>query len=940
MSDKNRAPNFAIGVAGKREVKRLLKRSNNPAATIANFQQTRSLHSMFAKSFGTVPHYAAEEDKEADKETLDTDSVLKFLGHLGVSHHEVHKRIAGSLQKQLEAEIRKIGPNDQEALLNLLKNCWHHATTVPELRPILWAVLKQLGEQTPLAVLTALGERESPGSQKLKHVEIFRPLPNLLKRLVWEADWDDKIPVSKEISVNNPKDYLKLVQATLLHETLQPIVESYCSTEALLLSAGKFFVASAHERRVLTTQRRALAQSTTTTTSSTTVAGSTSTSALMGKTAGTSKDNSSSSDALQNSGMAISQLRQFLGDTASGTASYRPKLLRAVLSMLMAHHGAQAPKVLTATHLHCTLVADILLSAGGPLPKVYSHLHTLARVLDDAVRNGVLSDKDLLQVQSTLQKIYDEEQSEDDGEKEEASKKKAEAAVESEEKNDAKKSPSTFLQRQLNRIITAGLQAMKESDPQNLFLNPVTDSIAPGYSKVIKKPMSISNMESKIENNVYNSIDEWNADVRLMFKNCQDYNRGQAGQWFRGEASRQLKVFREEILPEAKKLFAVEQKKRNPEEELKRKREEAPKEPEVSPLPAATKKRKVSETAEYTLSMPALASMLLADPYVVRLLLDRVLRSLRVDVLRGSTIPAANKLIPSFLQLLHMARWSTQMCAIRGRKYLVPDPGIDVPAEGETLENMIPFDSLRKYLPVVGRLLLESELDRRVATGGDLNDVADALPREDPPTIELSPSSPPYQVAVAVLEGAFVHICLPGNSLEASLSVTFTKFAKALQELVGHVWEEETFFISLVPTILRHKARLNRTVRDTIISTWMSWFVPSDETASTKKKKKGAMTSPGHEHFVNLLNEWAAFGNLLLPRDLLLQVSTDLVKQVDATENSSDRKFTTFWNNKESKEFEPIRAQYERMLNHLPETHVNKWKSSVGLADAAMETEA
>ncbi|OEU22651.1 Bromodomain-containing protein, partial [Fragilariopsis cylindrus CCMP1102] len=56
------------------------------------------------------------------------------------------------------------------------------------------------------------------------------------------------------------------------------------------------------------------------------------------------------------------------------------------------------------------------------------------------------------------------------------------------------------------------------------FLNPVTDAIAPGYSKVIKKPMSIGTMINKIENNQYHDIKTWEQDVRLMFKNCVDYN--------------------------------------------------------------------------------------------------------------------------------------------------------------------------------------------------------------------------------------------------------------------------------------------------------------------------------------------------------------------------------------------------------------------------------
>ena len=225
----------------------------------------------------------------------------------------------------------------------------------------------------------------------------------------------------------------------------------------------------------------------------------------------------------------------------------------------MARHGALAGSVglngkeasqsaserassntLIGPHLHCTLVADILLVAGGPLPKAYQHVLSLARILDDAVKLGNLSDSDLIKIQATLKLILqpgrqddedDEDENEgddDNGDKKKKAPSSPTADLKSLKKKEAK--PSTFLKRQLNRIITAGLEAMKESDPQNLFLNPVTDAIAPGYSKVIKKPMSISTMEGKIENSVYNAIAEWEMDVKLMFQNCVEYNKGQAGQ--------------------------------------------------------------------------------------------------------------------------------------------------------------------------------------------------------------------------------------------------------------------------------------------------------------------------------------------------------------------------------------------------------------------------
>ncbi|EEC51951.1 predicted protein, partial [Phaeodactylum tricornutum CCAP 1055/1] len=58
------------------------------------------------------------------------------------------------------------------------------------------------------------------------------------------------------------------------------------------------------------------------------------------------------------------------------------------------------------------------------------------------------------------------------------------------------------------------------------FLNPVTDEIAPGYSKVIKHPICIAAMEDKVESHKYNSPSDWEGDVNLMYKNCIDYNRG------------------------------------------------------------------------------------------------------------------------------------------------------------------------------------------------------------------------------------------------------------------------------------------------------------------------------------------------------------------------------------------------------------------------------
>ena len=974
-SNKNKkTPAFSIGPKAHKEVRNALRGSNNPAETIASLQNSRSLHSMFAKAFGTTPQYEADDNDNDDNdnvESLDTDSVLKFLGHMGVSQYDVHKRVGDALQKQLENELRKV--NSEGALLHLLQNCWPYATSNAEFRPILWAVLKQLGSKTPLAVLQALSEREKK-SRKLKHAEIFRPLPPLLKKLVWEADWTDKVPIEKEnSSATNSKKYLQMVQSTLLYETVHPLIEKYTSTTLLVESSGKFFVPSIMERRVLTSSRRALTNTASVTATSPTRGGTTTTttttasyttaaaSAATNNTAPTTSSSLSSSDSLLQAGKSVSQIRNMVSDIFRGSVSYRPNLLHNLLSILMAKHGAQAPLALTGTHgllagsshLHCTLVADILLSSGGPLPKIYANVHSLARILDDAVKNGIFTDKDLIKVQHTLKLIYDAEPTvnkDDDINKKKKSKKNDDhddTGVKSFSKN---KTPNKSLIRQLNKIITSGLSALKDNDGQSLFLNPVTDAIAPGYSKVIKKPMSIGTMENKIENNQYHDIKTWELDVRLMFKNCVDYNRGPAGEWFRIEAKRQQTVFTDEILPQARNLYKIEQQKRNPEEEaalLKRKREdeEQKKKPKIEPLDSGRKKRKI-DPQEQNLSMSALASMLLADPFVVRILLDRVLRSMRIDTDKGAGIPAEHLAIPSILQLLFLSQWSPQICAVRGRQFFIFDSGLHVPKNIDDAESKLPYTSLRQYLPIIIHLLRDADLDKRLAVGGDLHTVAKStLPRPEPPLIPTNNDSSIPQIALALLEGAFIYACLPGNSQDVSLSTRFVKFSNTFRALaLENVLGEVAFFKSLVPAILRHKSRLNKTVRDVIISTWLNWLKVPPSSKETKKKDEsqhGSIESAAHEYLIFLLNEWASsFGNKIMPRDLLLKVATKVVQIVNATEVESYRKMSELWKaDSEDTNFGPIKIQYERLLTLLPEAHVAEWKESVGIEAMVVETE-
>lgn len=58
------------------------------------------------------------------------------------------------------------------------------------------------------------------------------------------------------------------------------------------------------------------------------------------------------------------------------------------------------------------------------------------------------------------------------------------------------------------------------------FMAPV-DPISlgiPDYFDVIKEPMDLSTVKSKLDSNSYDSVNEFESDIKLMFKNCYTYN--------------------------------------------------------------------------------------------------------------------------------------------------------------------------------------------------------------------------------------------------------------------------------------------------------------------------------------------------------------------------------------------------------------------------------
>lgn len=487
MDPKEQLASFPCGpVAAKKHIRVAFRNSKDAHTTITNFQQSNSLHSMFAKAFRT----------KLDEE-MDPSAPLDFLSHLGVSRHEAHTRVASSLRSAIEDEIQRMpiaplttspdgtikapsttGEAGHSSLLKLLKSSWLFRD-VPELRPVLVTVLKRLGDHTPVPMLRRLGMKQSE-TNELKNADLVSQLGPHLQRLVWEVDWDAKVELvvsnSGKDTPSASEEELTFRGSTILADLIRSSVDSYVKDTTLVEAADLAFAGTVSERRFATKLRRVVGASKAsegrgkaveTRNTLASIGGITASKATSISAAGNNKDENT----IPSSAVAVASIKETIGS--------RPKLLGATLDMLIAEHATKDTAGSTiiggATNLYCSLLADVLL-AFGKLPSSYEVLIIMTRILDTAVQSGTITDNALAQIQGCLRTIFRPSKSEQQLESPSKGGTKIKLSLKSPAKAsttatnsmfpDLPKDDSGYERKLSQRVVKKAIASMIENDPQ------------------------------------------------------------------------------------------------------------------------------------------------------------------------------------------------------------------------------------------------------------------------------------------------------------------------------------------------------------------------------------------------------------------------------------------------------------------------------------------
>jgi hypothetical protein len=360
----------------------------------------------------------------------------------------------------------------------------------------------------------------------------------------------------------------------------------------------------------------------------------------------------------------------------------RRGLLNATCRMLMRRFSAPAAEG-RQRGVWASLLGDLLLtyeiqtSVGKP-PNLANRLK-LAKVLDQAVRNGVLGKTSVAALHKALRSILPAPS---------ASAAAGSGAVAGAAAIPAAAPAAAADRRAASDRLEAALAGawakLSALDVDRVFAQPVTDQMAPGYSGIIEHPMDLSLMRAKIgkQRGGYASFGDFCDDVDLMVQNCWKYNQKKSPH---GQYATKLKGQWEKVRDAFQRQAAAPSRA-------------APK----APPPPVTRDGEVplqAQDAGRGIEVGA-AFMMLAQPAVFALLVHSLAKAVD-DCLRERRLPASSPLVPILLQLLQMSHGARDMVALQ--TYAVPQADLH---------------SLRLHLPLVARFLGETETAARTATQG------------------------------------------------------------------------------------------------------------------------------------------------------------------------------------------------------------------------------
>lgn len=75
------------------------------------------------------------------------------------------------------------------------------------------------------------------------------------------------------------------------------------------------------------------------------------------------------------------------------------------------------------------------------------------------------------------------------------------------------------------KVLATTMKKLVDLDQGNIFYAPVTEQQAPGYSSIIKNPMSLSVMRKRVSQDRYEFLSQMEADFELICSNAMYYNQ-------------------------------------------------------------------------------------------------------------------------------------------------------------------------------------------------------------------------------------------------------------------------------------------------------------------------------------------------------------------------------------------------------------------------------